>query len=424
MNQEQTSVKELRRRLNREELSEAVELADLVFREPGQPSMGDSFPRIFDPAMDLSLGIAQDGRLVSFIGFVPQRVRIGSSTISACALGSVCTHPDYRGQGHASVLLSEAFHQAEEMDAAIMLVSGTRSLYRRNGCHAFGSVRRYRLSRQNNCRAPLSAGMTVRSLLPEDWFRLQELAEGKPAGYSRSIADLAQELRSEAVAAMYGFHHDVYVAEDNGGLAAYAVIASGPIPQDSDLEPFVVDWGGKASVVLPLLRETMNRMDFSTMLLFVSDHERRMMKLLEGQPYTSSHNQGTIRIMNMPLLWEQLGSYFAERAAAAGLIVPVWEVESLPSGEYALQLDGRPITLSSRDWTLLLFDGPDAEPDDGPDAFVLRQSAIAASDLAEAKDDGSEAAAGRHLPFTDSQAELLRVFFPLPFPYTAGLSYI
>ncbi|OXM13488.1 GNAT family N-acetyltransferase [Paenibacillus herberti] len=443
--------KQLRRRLSRQELDEAVALADLVFRDGEQSSMGDSFPRIFDPAIGLSLGITEEGQLVSFIGFVPQQIFIGQAVLSVCALGSVCTHPDYRGQGHASVLLNEAFHQAEAMGAALMLISGTRSLYRRNGCFAFGSVRRYRIPHKSN----MPSGMTARKLEPSDWFRLQALANSKPAGYRRSIADLAQELHSEAVAAMYRFHHDVFVAEKNGQLEAYAVIASGPIPADSDLEPFIVEWGGKAAVALPLIQEAMTRMQLSSMLLFAASHERRMMKLLDGHPYTSSHNQGTVRIMNLPLLWEQLEPYFEAAAATAGRVMPSWGIKRLSDEEYALRLGDELIPLSSRAWALLLFDGPDAEPDDGPDAFVRKMaleqraellptmagtssrspapsghlpemagtSSSSASSTAKLTGSGIKAD-NRLLPFSESQAELLRDFFPLPFPYTAGLSYI
>ncbi|QGG54953.1 GNAT family N-acetyltransferase [Paenibacillus sp. B01] len=465
-------MKQLRKRLNRQELNEAVALADRIFREEGEPSMGTSFPRIFDPAIGLSIGIAEEGRLVSFIGFVPHQIRIGPALLSVCALGSVCTHPDYRGQGHASVLLQEAFHQAERMEAALMLVSGTRSLYRRGGCHAFGSVRRYRLAAAPDAAQTLPPGMRVRPMAADDWFRLKELADAKPAGYLRSIPDFASELASEAVAAMYGFHHEVLVAEAAGRLLAYVVIAAGPIPDGSDLEPFVVEWGGKAADVLPLARAAMAQLELSSLLLFASAHERRMMQLLEGHPYTDSHNQGTVRIMNLPLLWRQLQPYFEAKAAAAGSRLPDWTVERLAEGEHALALDGRLIPLSARDWTLLLFDGPDAEPDDGPDAFVRQQAAererdsadllpalagasggSAEAESAAASESGgassrarasgrtgkpgtaaaaaecpadprSSSGTSRHLPLTDAEARQLRTYFPLPFPYTAGLSYI
>ncbi|QJC50873.1 GNAT family N-acetyltransferase [Paenibacillus albicereus] len=466
-------MKQLRRRLSRQELEEAAALADRIFREEGEPSMGTSFPRIFDPSIGLSLGIVEDGRLVSFIGFVPHQIRIGPALLSACALGSVCTDPDYRGQGHASVLLHEAFHRAERMEAALMLVSGTRSLYRRNGCYAFGSVRRYRIDGSPGRPQALPPNLRVRPMDVDDWFRLKALADAKPAGYLRSIPDFASELASEAVAAMYGFHHEVYVAEAGEQLLAYVVIAAGPIPPGSDLEPFVVEWGGKADRVLPLAREAMRQLGLSSLLLFASAHERRMMDLLEGHPYTSSHNQGTVRIMNLPLLWSQLQPYFAAIAAAAGGEIPDWTVERLAEDEHALVLDGRLIPLSARDWTLLLFDGPDAEPDDGPDAFVRQQAeerrldsadplpalaVAAAGGTAEAESAaareaggavrgagsarpdssgsprdaeagrpaqaGSESGSARHLPLTDAEAGLLRSYFPLPFPYTAGLSYI
>ncbi|MGK9251215.1 GNAT family N-acetyltransferase [Paenibacillus humicus] len=448
--------------LDKLELAEAVKLADLVFRDPGQRSMGESFPAIFDPALGLSLGVIEEGRVVSFIGFVPQQIAVGDAVLDACALGSVCTHPDYRGQGHASVLLGEAFHQAEAIGASLMLISGTRSLYRRNGCHAFGSMRRYRLE----AGVQPQADPRARPLQPADWFRLHSLSNAKPAAYRRSVAELAGQLRSAAVASMYDFTHRSYVLEEDGELAAYAVIASGPIPAGSDMEPFVVEWGGDDFKALAAMRAAMQEMRLPSLLLFVGSHETRMQLLLQGSLYSGSHNQGTVKIIDLPLLWRQLSPYLEGRRKN-GLAAPsVMEPVRSPSGEFALRLGEDEIPLSMREWTALLFDGPDAELDDGPDAFVRqgaapeadagstrsasdsgavagsarsasrsgvdagstrstsRSGADASAETAVAVQTPADPASGPRLPFTQEQARMLRPYFPIPFPYTAGLSYI
>ncbi len=435
--------------LDKLELAEAVKLADLVFRDPGQRSMGQSFPAIFDSALGLSLGVIEEGNVVSFLGFVPQQIAVGGAMLDACALGSVCTHPDYRGQGHASVLLGEAFHQAQAIGASLMLISGTRSLYRRNGCHAFGSMRRYRLEAGSQAQADARA----RPLRPSDWFRLHSLSNAKPAAYRRSIAELAGQLQSAAVASMYDFAHSSYVLEEDGELTAYAVIASGPIPAGSDMEPFVVEWGGDDSKALAAMRAAMQEMGLSSLLLFVGSHETPMRQLLQGSLYSTSHNQGTVKIIDLPLLWRQLRPYLDSRQRDGQAAPAVMEPVRSPSGEFALRLGDDEIPLSMREWTALLFDGPEAQLDDGPDAFVRqcaapeadagptrtasrsgadagptrtasRSGADAAAETAVAVQTPAEPASGPRLPLTQEQAQKLKPYFPIPFPYTAGLSYI
>ncbi|MGU3471044.1 GNAT family N-acetyltransferase [Paenibacillus sp. D51F] len=435
--------------LDKLELAEAMKLADLVFRDPGQRSMGQSFPAIFDSALGLSLGVIEEGNVVSFLGFVPQQIAVGGAMLDACALGSVCTHPDYRGQGHASVLLGEAFHQAQAIGASLMLISGTRSLYRRNGCHAFGSMRRYRLE----AGIQPQADARTRPLRPSDWFRLHSLSKAKPAAYRRSIAELAGQLQSAAVASMYDFAHSSYVLEEDGELTAYAVIASGPIPAGSDMEPFVVEWGGDESKALAAMRAAMHEMGLSSLLLFVGSHETSMRQLLQGSLYSTSHNQGTVKIIDLPLLWRQLRPYLDSRPRSGQAAPAVMEPVLSPSGEFALRLGDDEIPLSMREWTALLFDGPEAELDDGPDAFVRqcaapeadagstrsasrsgadagparsagRSGADAAAETAVAVQTPAEPSSGPRLPFTQEQAQMLKPYFPIPFPYTAGLSYI
>lgn len=138
------------RLLNSNELQQAADLSDLVFGKPGQPSMGKSFPALFHPGVSHSYGAFTDeGELVAFMGLAPDVVRIGEARLNVFSIGSVCTHPDFRGQNLASTLLAECMDHARRSGASLVFVSGGRSLYRRAGCYDFGRVHYAMLDRSS-----------------------------------------------------------------------------------------------------------------------------------------------------------------------------------------------------------------------------------------------------------------------------------
>src|SRR4051812_20787883 len=82
-----------------EELKQAADLSDSVFRDAEQPSMGIAFPQIFTSCQNQSIAAFEDGKLVAFMGLVPNIIKIGQAQLFIHSLGSVCTHPEYRKKG-------------------------------------------------------------------------------------------------------------------------------------------------------------------------------------------------------------------------------------------------------------------------------------------------------------------------------------
>jgi len=52
--------------------------------------------------------VKKNKKIVSFIGMVEQEINVCGYKIKIGAIGNVCTHPDYRKKGYATLLLNEA----------------------------------------------------------------------------------------------------------------------------------------------------------------------------------------------------------------------------------------------------------------------------------------------------------------------------
>ncbi len=120
---------------NWKNLDEMIELADLVFR-PKEKSMRIETPIMYSRE-NIEKGntfiIIEDKKIVSFVGLVEEEIVVYGYKTKIGEIGNVCTHPDYRGKGYASILLQKAIEKAKSDKIAYLMISGSRSLYKRIG---------------------------------------------------------------------------------------------------------------------------------------------------------------------------------------------------------------------------------------------------------------------------------------------------
>lgn len=363
--------------MKREELKEASSLADRIFRVEGQPSMGDSFPSIFSGNYESSIGLYEDERLLSFMGLVPSMIAIGKASVPLYSLGSVCTDAESRGKGHAGMLLHRAFQHIRASGGSLLFVSGTGSLYTRNGCKPFGSGRSYRLtqsvaqqnkenlsnlsnlSNTSNVSNPLnSSNLLMREAKETDRLTIQQLSEQGDVRYQRSLYETAELLRVGALAGIYKLKHSIYVAESNGEVIAYALLAlKGEV--ETTAVPFVVEWGGDASAVMALMTSTVLDLVLLELQVFVPWHEARLLQTLQHVPHEEMKFSGTVKIVNPALLWKQISSYLSAKDEASFVRIGIQNIADA-EGAAVLLLDDEKITLDPQQLVSLLFD---VEPD-------------------------------------------------------------
>lgn len=376
------------RRLTNEEMKLAVRLSDATFRDAEQTSMGIAFPFIFsDTAAHLSFGAFEaDGTLVSFMGLVPWTIRIGAAELSVFSLGSVCTAPAARGKGYASQVLQQVYAFAREAGASLLLVSGDRSLYTRSGCASFGRVLRYRVTPLQAKSLLDDAGIGqggVREARPEDLFAVHAAMAARPVRYRLGVNELATLLKAEAFASIMKMSHRVLVYEADGRLAGAAVIG---VSRKSQGYGTVLEHAGDPAALAVIFGEAVCRYELATLDVPVPWHERELQLKLDGIPAETENHPGTVRIIDGEALVDQLRPWLRERGDIREL--------SLKPRE-----DGR--------WLLGIEGGPP------PAVYTSQQLIRLIFDCAGTCDEPAPGG-----------AEAFQHWFPVPFPYTAGLCYV
>ena len=87
-----------------EEYDEMLELVKLVFRA----DLGERVPLLYNPENIENLRILKvNGRIVTHIGVSIKEVSILGCRTKVGSIGSVCTHPDYRRRGFATMVLED-----------------------------------------------------------------------------------------------------------------------------------------------------------------------------------------------------------------------------------------------------------------------------------------------------------------------------
>ncbi|MFC4600115.1 GNAT family N-acetyltransferase [Cohnella hongkongensis] len=302
-----------------DEREAAIRLADSVFRNERQISMGTAYPNVFSLSLGQSFGVFEKDRLVAFMGFVPAIVQIGKARLHIYSIGAVCTHAEARGKGYASRLMSAVIAHARASEASLILVSGHRALYERAGCYPFGSTKRYHLTAANVQEA--ASGIEVRKRLPTDLFRLTELAKARFSCYEQSLTDLAALIFSEAYASNVMFHHQVWVAEQGGQVKAFAVIAApeeaGASESASARSPFVVEWAGDSEALYEIYAHTLGTGVWDRLQIQVNWYEQQLHEYFKSIPSETLANSGLIRLVDLRQLCVQLEPYLIERNRSA-----------------------------------------------------------------------------------------------------------
>ncbi|GGA43397.1 GNAT family N-acetyltransferase [Paenibacillus physcomitrellae] len=383
--------------LNTGELQEAAQLADLVFRDHEQKSMGTAFPYIFAAEAPESVGVYEDGKLAAFMGIVPARITVGPARLQVYSIGSVCTHEAARGKGYASRLLNQAISGMNAAGASLMLVSGDRSLYLRAGCRTFGEMRQYVLAPPTDALHILQSKMNsdsayrTRPAEAKDFSAMAGLYEQEPTHYDLSLYDLSRLIQAEPLASCYKLSHRTWIAErENGEAAAFAVIGV-PYGEHVTAAPKVIEAAGEPSAILALCLEAMTDHGLKSLEFPVGLHRTALIQELDRSGFASEAraNEGTVKILSAARLWQQLLPYLtANNPGAARISV----TSSADETSVTLLLDGNP----AAELTMDQFN-----------ALIFHQ--IPAAD-------------GFQLP--EELQKRLKGAFPVPFPFTAGLYYI
>lgn len=296
------------RHVKANEIDQAIQLADEIFRGEGHSSMGDAFPHVFSKGMNHSLGAFEDHKLVSFMGLVPSKINIGQAQVNTFSIGAVCTHEDYRRRGISSKLLKKVYQYIDQAGAALLFISGDRGLYTRNHCYHFGATYQYSIHQsiidENDYEGLIRRGKAV------DVFQIDKLRKENSVHFESSLWEWSTLLESGGYTSTFKSKQTLFVAEKDGVIQGYVVIGL-PNEENKKQEAIVTEWGGDPKAVHSVLKNLLIEKLTEEINLTIPWHENYHQ---EFSRYLVKQIQqgGTIYLVNAERFIDQIRPYLNE----------------------------------------------------------------------------------------------------------------
>lgn len=222
----------------------ARELIQHVLGE--ERDLAREYPLVFgDDARGEIVSIEEDGEVRSACAMIERELVLPDVRVRAGFIGSVVTHPDFRGRGFASRVLARAEEKLAAHGAMIAILWGDdQAFYTHRGYQPFGAEVDFAIALDVASKLPEPAG--VRELAADDAPSIHELYSMHPERVSREIDETRALLEAPDM--------EVLVCERWGRLTAYSCVGRG-----KDLRDVVHEWAGDAQTVTMLVRAHMER---------------------------------------------------------------------------------------------------------------------------------------------------------------------
>lgn len=377
-------MEELIRSTRSGEMGEVVRIVNSVFRPDGRGiPMDVAFAHFLcEENADQIYVLESGGEIVSVLGTLRSRIAIEGCEVPVVSVGSVCTLPAHRGKGYSTRILEWLDPRLRSEGTALMLVSGTRGLYRRQNCLEAGES--YELVASDGfaveSEGPGTFAEHDESRLPE----LLEIYDREAVRFTRSEHGFRSLLRNQSYLSYLQARPAVFAHEVHDSIDAYVIFGirsrtGGDVGE-------VIELAGDDGTLVRLVGSLKKSLELPKVVVHVPSYRRSLADLLvaNGCALRTMPIPGTVKVIDFGLLWEWLEPYcaarFEDEPDRVGLERVGGEMVRLSLGEETLFLDRRGATH-------LVFNGPQ----------LVRPSPL--------------------------KTALSRAF-PLPFVYTYNLNYI
>lgn len=293
------------------EFSEVMAFIDRVFR-PGQPGrliMHRQYPHLYrdEPAhLARSLILRDQGEIVGHLAIHPVLLRLDGATVRAGGIGGVAAAPERRGQGIMTALLEAAGERMRQQGYPLSVLGGDRRRYGWFGWENAGLRNTFSLTPRYLGRPTATERRLLIRPLRLDLAtrrRILALDRVRPFGTERRAAELAPRFQRTS--------RDAW--ECRVGRCFAYVVLGGHAHQARPYER-VDEVGGDPELVRSMIRVLMAR--------YRCPHLRATTGANPGdvalfRPVSGQWERGTdgmVRIVDLPLLLEQLAPVLRRRA--------------------------------------------------------------------------------------------------------------
>jgi len=259
--------------------------------------------------------IVEDGRVVSNIQTIHNRVSIYGSPFKVASIGGVCTREQSRNRGLAGTILQHCLDETTARGARLLYVSGGRGLYRRHHCVDAGPYLHVELTPDS--LPPPTSSATPRRVTADDWPTLARLYQAEPSRFVRTADFLARtcfwwdETRPE-----------MWLVESSGAPVAYLITAPPWGADPADPTRILGEYAGSRAAILDSLPAILQATGAARAKLAIPAHDRAFLHLLSSlgaSPAPATLFGHTIRLLNLPGLMRDLRSHLAALLPRADL---------------------------------------------------------------------------------------------------------
>jgi predicted acetyltransferase len=262
------------------------------------------------------LVFVDEGRVVSHYGMVQRWACLAGCTVRVACVGAVATLAEYRGRGLGTRLLEASCAKARADGVDIVMISGGRGLYRRNGAVDFGFNTPVVVDAEAAARVA-HPELRVREMTDYDVADCAALYTLKPSRFLRPAADWDWFLRSRT--AMDQVCSGMVITRDEA-VCGYLIVAA----PDADGCCDVPEFAGSADAIVGGLSLVISHGGARSMRLHLQEHDAVLEGCLDetgccpGGPVPSC----TAQLLNLPQLMARMRPWFEMRLgidAARGL---------------------------------------------------------------------------------------------------------
>jgi GNAT superfamily N-acetyltransferase len=230
------------RALRPHEHPSAIRLLNYILRPDGPPSLLEEYPLVLgmDNIENMRV-MVKDSEVISHAAVYFSTLVSGNMAFKVGGIGSVATHPSYRGQGLASMVIKDCIRIMEEAGCHLSVLWTQRhDFYRNLGYETAGSEYLFKVSSAD--LRHISCGCEIVQYSPPHLHAIMELHNQETLRTERTKTEWE---------AYFGIPKSGKLLALRGDrVTAYAVMGKG-----EDLKRCVLDWGGDLEDLLCLIRE-------------------------------------------------------------------------------------------------------------------------------------------------------------------------
>ena len=287
----------------KEEFNQVMKLVNYVFRESSNkpPNMEKWYPLLFNNNNLENMRIIwEDNQPVSHLGISESEIIIYGCKVKIGSIGAVCTHPQYRKRGFASLLLEDGIKKMDKDGVDIILISGERNLYRRAGCVKTGRIYKFRISR-NDLKRFNTQKVQVFPYQERNLENIVGVYQKEAVRFFRSLEDFKRILTTGV--AMDREAEILTIYKDKEFLGYLAI----QTPEEKEGEKRisqVVEYSGIRGAIIDAVRCIFERYNLHELTFNVSFYDSEFIYLLHQKNLASSMENipGVIKIINFPLI--------------------------------------------------------------------------------------------------------------------------